>query len=130
MPAYDADLFSSPAPVSRVTLRNPQTGRTISDIPLLIDSGADVTLVPQSAVDALGIALDIAETYQLQSFDRRVSTAHAVNLELHFLRRTFRGKFLVIEKEYGLLGRDVLNYVSIVFDGPRLIWEESTGQTR
>ena len=98
MPAYDADLFSSPAPVARVTLRNPQTGETSSDIPLLIDSGADVTLVPQSAVDALGIALDVAETYQLQSFDRRVSRARAVNLELHFLRRTLRGKFLVIEK--------------------------------
>ena len=40
MPAYDDVLFLTPAPVARVTLRNPQTTETISDVSLLID---DVT---------------------------------------------------------------------------------------
>jgi hypothetical protein len=39
MAAYVADLFSPPAPVARVTLRNQQTGQIISDALLLIDSG-------------------------------------------------------------------------------------------
>ena len=69
MAAYDADLFLPPAPVARVTLRNQQTGQIISDALLLIDSGADVTLIPQSAVNQLGIAIDATDTYELESFD-------------------------------------------------------------
>ncbi len=99
MPAYDADLFFPPAPVARVILRNSQTSQTVSDISLLIDSGADVTLIPQTAVDELGITTD-AEHYD-------------------------RGKFLISDQEFGILGRDILNHVSIVLDGPRLTWRES-----
>lgn len=90
MPAYNAVLFAPPAPVTQVTLGNPQTGQTVADIPLLIDSGADVTLIPQLAVDRLGLRIDSAETYELQSFDQHISTAHPVILERVFLNRTFR----------------------------------------
>lgn len=124
MAAYDADLFSPPAPVARVTLRNQQTGQIISDALLLIDSGADVTLIPQSAVNQLGIAIDATDTYELQSFDRQISTAQAVSLELLLLNRMFRGKFLIVEQETGILGRDILNYIAIVLDGPELNWRE------
>jgi hypothetical protein len=46
MPAYDATLFAPPAPLARVTLRNPVSGAVLPDVPMLLDSGADVTLVP------------------------------------------------------------------------------------
>lgn len=42
-----------------------------------------------------------------------------------FLGRKFRGQFLVVEAEIGVLGRDVLNNVRVVLDCPRLLWEES-----
>ena len=124
MPAYDAVLFLPPAPLARVTLRNAQSGQTVSDIPLLIDSGADITLMPASAINQIGITIESTETYELQSFDQRISTAHAVHLEMLFLKRTFRGKFLVIGQEWGILGRDVLNHVLILLDGPSLSWRE------
>jgi len=44
MPDYDAENFEPPAPVAYVTLRNPATGALLSDVPMLIDTGADVTL--------------------------------------------------------------------------------------
>jgi len=50
MPAYDATRFEPPAPLARVILRNPDTSTTWSDVPMLLDSGADVTLIPQTAV--------------------------------------------------------------------------------
>ncbi len=40
MPAYDAVNFDPPAPIAYATLRNPATGETLSDVPLLIDTGA------------------------------------------------------------------------------------------
>ena len=52
MPAYDAMIFDPPAPVARVNLRCGTMNWL--EVPMLIDSGADVTLIPQSALDHLG----------------------------------------------------------------------------
>jgi hypothetical protein len=43
MPNYDASHFDPPAPVASVTLRNSHSGATVSDVQLLLDTGADVT---------------------------------------------------------------------------------------
>ena len=51
MPAYDAKLFDPPAPVAHVTLRHPATGASLSDVPMLMDTSADVTLLPRIYVD-------------------------------------------------------------------------------
>lgn len=75
-------------------------------------------------MNQLGITIDATDTYELQSFDRQISTAQAVRLELLFLNRRFRGKFLIVEQETGILGRDILNYIAIVLDGPELNWRE------
>jgi hypothetical protein len=48
MPAYDATQFDPPAPLAQVTLRNPDNGAIRPDVPMLLDSGADVTLIPQA----------------------------------------------------------------------------------
>jgi len=41
-----------------------------------------------------------------------------------FLRRTFRGDFLAIDQPWGILGRNVLNAISLILDGPRQQWDE------
>jgi len=60
----------------------------------------------------------------LMGFDGSVSQAQAVQLNLIFLRRRFKGRFLLIQQEWGILGRDVLNHVSLLLDGPHLMWNE------
>lgn len=42
MQAYDATLFEPPAPVAYVSLQDPRTGAAVSNVPLLIDTGAVV----------------------------------------------------------------------------------------
>jgi predicted aspartyl protease len=126
MPAYEGSLFTPPAPLARVTLRNPQNGATVSDVPMLLDSGADVTLVPQTLTGQLGIEIDLHEGYELIGFDGRTSLAHVVQLDLLFLKRVFKGRLLLIDQEWGLIGRDILNHLTLVFDGPRPIWSEGT----
>ena len=130
MPAYDDRFFNPPAPLARVTLRNPEKGDALPDVPMLVDSGADVTLIPQQSVNLLGASVDPDAGYEVMSFDGRKSIAQVVNLDLVFLKRVFKGRFLVSNQEWGILGRDVLNHVSVVLDGPRLIWDEqkSTGR--
>ena len=124
MTDYDGSLFTPPAPLARVSLRNPETGTTVNELAMLLDSGADVTLLPQSFVNQIGVAIDPNESYELMGFGGSLSNARVVRLELIFLRRAFKGRFLVIDQEWGLMGRDVLNHISLLLDGPHLSWNE------
>lgn len=129
MGTYDASLFSPPAPVARVTLRDPESGATVSDVPMLVDTGADITLVPRSSTNQIGAVL-APGGYKLMGFDGSMSVAQAARLDLEFLGKTFKGQFLLIDQEWGLLGRDVLNHLSLLFNGPRLIWGEQRAPGR
>jgi len=122
MPAY-GDSFSPPAPIARVSLRHPGSSLTVSDVPMLIDSGADVTLLPRSSVDLLGLEIALDQTYELKSFDGSTSISNAVELDLIFLQKAFKGRFLLMNEKCGLLGRDVLNHIALTLDGPHLTWD-------
>jgi hypothetical protein len=122
--SYDGVLFDPPAPLAKVTLRNPATGASVADVHMLLDSGADVTLLPQAAVLGLGLPLALEEGIELVGFDGNRSFAPAVRLDMNLLGKTFKGRYLVLDQEWGLLGRDVLNYLAILLDGPALSWHE------
>lgn len=124
MPTYDTDSFDPPAPVAFVNLRNPQNGRTVTDIRMLIDSGADVTLIPAIVADQLALMAEPGEMVEIMGFDGTVSRASVAKLEMFFLNKTFRGRFLVSHQESGILGRDVLNLVILILNGPELLWTE------
>jgi hypothetical protein len=124
MPSYDASHFDPPAPVARVMLRNPHSRATVSDVLLLVDTGADITLLPRTAVEPLGVPLSAGQQYELMGFDGSTSFAPVVMLDLLFLRRVFRGQYLLTEEECGIMGRDVLNHVIVLLDGPRQEWSE------
>ncbi len=124
MPSYDASHFDPPAPVARVTLRNPHTAATVSDVLLLLDTGADITLLPRMMVERLGVPLVADQRYELMGFDGSKSFAPVVVLDMLFLKRAFRGRYLLIEEEHGILGRDILNHVTLLFDGLRQQWSE------
>ena len=127
MPKYDGESFDPPAPVAYVTLRNPATGVSLSEVPMLIDTGADVTLLPRQYVDELNIEPEEDKVYEVQGFDEQTRLVQMVQLELIFLKRKFSGQFLLIDQPTGILGRNVLNSVSIVFDGPHSKWDEQKG---
>jgi len=68
MPKYDAENFDPPAPVAYVSLRDPATGVSLSNVPLLIDTGADVTLLPAIYVEQLGVKPVDDVAYEIQGF--------------------------------------------------------------
>ena len=124
MPPYDTNQFEPPAPLARVTLRNPDTGAISPDVPMLLDTGADVTLIPRINLNGLNLATLQDKLYELMSFDGSTSFAPVIQLELIFCRRIFRGQFLVIDQAWGIICRNVLNSVPLVLDGPNLTWDE------
>ena len=123
MPAYDGAAFDPPAPLAQVRLRNPPSGQVSSDVGMLMDSGADVTLVPMDAAASVGLQFNAAEEYELLGFDGRGSLAQAGRFDLLLLGKVFRGRFLGLNQVRGILGRYVLNHLSLVLDGPKLRWD-------
>ena len=91
---------------------------------MLLDSGADITLIPRAAVARLGVTLVPGKQYELVGFDGTTSVSPAVRLKLRFMGRTFQGQFLLVDQECGIVGRNILNTLPLVLDGPRLEWSE------
>lgn len=124
MQAYDSNQFDPPAPVASVTFRHPATGASLSDVSMLIDTGADVTLIPRDVIEKLGVTSTAGKAYELQGFDGSLQIAEVVQVELIFIGKKFKGQFLVIDQPSGILGRNILNAVALLFDGPHANWDE------
>src|SRR5437867_13259465 len=113
MPNYDTARYSPPAPVGTIELRYPATGGVQANVLMLLDTGADVTLLPRECVNQLRVPIDPSQVYELIGFDGTRSTAVAVHLDLIFLGFTFRGRFLLIDQPEGVLGRNILNHLNL-----------------
>jgi predicted aspartyl protease len=124
MPEYDVENFDPPAPVAYVTLRNPATGVLLSEVPMLIDTGADATFLPSNAVEQLGIGTEKDSDFEVQVFDGEIKRVKLAKLELYFLGKKFAGEYLLIDRTVGILGRNILNNIRILLDGPRGKWNE------
>jgi len=94
---------------------------------MLIDSGADTTLLPEAVVALLGIT-DTGERIPLMSFDGTISESKVARIDLVFGKGRFRGHYPLIDAEVGIVGRDVLNHLRLLLDAPAQQWDEkSTG---
>ena len=122
MPGYDTQRFDPPAPMATVELRT--QGKSLPDVPMLIDSGSDMSFLPASCVTPLGLQADRQRRYQVMAFDGSPVVADSVRCDLVFLGQLYRGVYLILDAAYGILGRDILNHLSLVLDGPRLNWRE------
>ena len=91
---------------------------------LLLDTGADVTLLPRLAAEQLGLKPIAGGGYELVGFDGSRSIAQAVELDMIFLQKVYRGRYLLIDGDQGVLGRDVLSSLALLFDGPRQEWSQ------
>ena len=91
MPEYDAENYNPPAPVAYVTLRNPATGAVLSNVPMLIDTGSDTTLLPSDVVKKLGVEAEEDTGFEVQVFDGDTKFLRIVKLDLLVLDKTFRG---------------------------------------
>ncbi len=123
MPSYDTALFNPPAPVVRVSLRNPITGSELNNVSMLLDSGADVTLIPALTVKTLGLNTLPEVQYEVIGHDNVSRLSPVVVLEMSFLGKIFRGRFLLTDAEFGIIGRNVMNSLKLVLDGPALNWD-------
>lgn len=113
--AYDASL-DPPAPVVPVRISRP-VGEEAVMLTMLVDTGADCTLVPIAVVRQLGLPqIDIIGLTGIGGAKQR-TTVHAAAVEFGDLRVLARVVAFVDE---AILGRDVLNQALVMLDGPGL----------
>ena len=122
MTSYDALNYDPPAPIAEVALRDLATGAMVANVLLLIDTGADTTLLPRIAVERLGVKPVSNIKCQLQGFDGKRTIAQAVDVDMIFLKKAYRGRYLLIDDDQGVLGRDVLADLVLLLDGPGQGW--------
>ncbi|HMS38909.1 MAG TPA: aspartyl protease family protein [Pyrinomonadaceae bacterium] len=123
MPVYDSFLFKLPAPVAIVSLTNPKNGLKTSNVPMLLDTGADLTLIPKFAVEYLDLDFSQSSEIRLETLEGNVSVSQVLELQIIFANEIFQAKFPLIEQDYGVIGRNILNRFKIELDGQNLHWE-------
>jgi hypothetical protein len=121
---YDHKWFDPPAPMSTVVLRNCDSGESTHEVPMLLDTGADATLIPRASIATLGDVIAPGKQYELMAFDGRITIAPVARLELHLLHRKFRGYYLIVDQDWGILGRYILNSLVLLLDGPQQLWSD------
>lgn len=124
MPKYKSEGFDPPAPVAHVKLKNIETGTILPNVPMLIDTGADITVLPASALEKLGVETDRDASHKVQGFDGEIKEIKLARLSLSFLNKEFTGDFLVSNIPTGILGRNILNNIRLLLDGPSERWDE------
>ena len=122
MTPYDGQLYQPPAPVASLTLRTLDgRSQTLANVPAILDTGADVTLLPRWAIEQLGLIPLTDDSIKLAGFD---GSTHSVELEASFQGGRFQGRYAIIDQPHGIIGRNLLNHFRLLFDGPTQVWQK------
>jgi len=121
MHPYDGS-FDPPAPCLSVRLihaHQPDASQTLS---AQLDTGADITVVPQPVINRLGL-LRVSEAL-IAGYDTAPTILPLYCLDLDIDGQIVRGvNAVAYSGDTLLLGRDVLNRFRTLLDGPALAFE-------
>jgi hypothetical protein len=95
---------------------------------MLLDLGADCSLLPEAIVQKVGAKLDRDSNYEISGYDGNIRITPTVIAQVVFCGKAFHGRYAITSDEIGILGRDVLNHLRLTFHGPETFWSESKGQ--
>ena len=120
--------YDPPALIAKIALRTIESGERSQDVEMLVDTGSDITLLPRARLDELGIKPSGKE-YELVGFDGHIIKSEIYYLQVILLGKRFTGNYCAVNGSAGILGRDILNQITILLDGPNLEWDEIQSST-
>ncbi len=87
-----------------------------------LDTGADLTAIPYALIERL--RLMPAGEIEVEGYDSRRATILAYDVSLQVDQLSVNGLLVIgFAEDYVLLGRDVLNRLRVLLDGPALTTE-------
>ncbi len=119
---YDTNNFNPPAPVLEVSLSSPISQEGIIKILALLDSGADITVIPQNIAQQLHLKyVDEISATGYNGITRKVFVYSAKIIFDNF--GDFIIRVITSNSEHALVGRDILNRLSVFLKGRSKIFE-------
>lgn len=116
---YD-ETYDPAAPVCQINFSVAATGSSVS-LPAIIDTGADATIVPLEYLRQIGARRVFEASLRSQWGERRSVYLYLIDLRLGEL--TLPGVYVVGDDrgDEVVLGRDVLNRLRLLLDGPKRV---------
>jgi len=124
MSAYDT-TYDPPAPVTEVTIANVVNRRRRSSLPALLDTGSDITTLPHALVDRLQLYPIGRLRLENVEADTKMVLTYPVQLTIGELSIP-RLEVILTGLDFVVVGRDVLNRLYLLLDGPELDFELGT----
>src|ERR1035438_678083 len=109
-----ADNLSPPAPFVNVVLRNPKSEYVTGETPAQLDVGADRTVIPRRAADALHLNAVRRITVAGLGGDLHTLDVFLLSIQIHDLQPMVIEVVAHDDEPFVLLGRDILNHLRIV----------------
>jgi len=119
---YAAD-YVPPAPSVEIRLGIPDESLTVGPLQALVDTGADVSIVPLRYIEPLSVPVDNRKYLRSQWGDRRQVDVYLLDVGIGDIRLPL---VEIVADERGsevILGRDVLNKLVVTLDGPQRVLE-------
>ncbi len=117
---YDRDI-DPPAPFVEVIVQHPTTGQR-DVLPAKLDTGADISAIPQRVVDELRLVA--VRSVSVEGYDNVCTLLSTYIITLEVVGVCFRYLEVVpLPGEHALLGRDVLNHFYARLNGPELTFD-------
>jgi predicted aspartyl protease len=112
---YD-NSFSPPAPVIQATIQNINAPSQRVVVPMQIDTGADLCIIPESIVSVLN--LEPEDATPIADYRGDVQSFHIFYVHLRIEQWTTRNVRVIAHGEgIGILGRNVLNQFNLNLRG-------------
>ncbi len=122
--SYDHTV-EPPTPFLDVLVHPPERAIVAQSIRAKLDTGADVSAIPDSLVEALDLRPE--GQILIEGYDLRLLTLRTYYVALVMARVRFqRLEVITFPEEYVLIGRDVLNHFYARLNGPELTFELDT----
>lgn len=120
--AYDPG-YTPPAPVAEFSLAVPGGAFGSGPHRGLIDTGADICLVPFALVESLDLVLESQRVLRGYDGSRRSVDVYVVDIEIAGARLPALEIVADDAVDEPILGRNVLNRLRLLLDGPRAVIE-------
>jgi predicted aspartyl protease len=119
---YDTDYFP-PAPSVEISLGALDEPFVVGPLQALVDTGADASIVPIQYIRSLRVQVDNRKYLRSQWGERRLVDTYLLDVGIGGLRLPL---VEIVANEWGeeiILGRNVLNKLTVILDGPKQVLE-------